>query len=137
MDTQQKSLTDRATGHEIATFLAATAMELSETVAMFERTTSRITEHVMARGRDADQGLIVTLQDFDRLQQELATFSEVLGRAALKSGEFWSRAEGGPHPAEDLIAPITISDLKERFARRLRTATVECSAAQAEEEAVF
>lgn len=100
---------------EIATFLAATAAALRETITRFERTTARITESVTTRPSLADRDLIVTLQDFDRLQQELATLAEVLSRAAGKSGELWLRAEGGGHPAEDAIATVSIADLKDRL----------------------
>lgn len=100
---------------EIATFLAATAAALRETITRFERTTARITESVTTRPSLADRDLIVTLQDFDRLQQELATLAEVLSRAAGKSGKSWLRAEGGGHPAEDAIATVSIADLKDRL----------------------
>ena len=88
---------------------------LRETVTRFEKTTARITESVTTRPSLADRDLIVTLQDFDRLQQEFATLAEVLSRAAGKSGESWLRAEGGGHPAEDAIATVTIADLKDRL----------------------
>ena len=100
---------------EIATFFAATAAALRETLTRFERTTARITEYVTPRPALADRDLIVTLQDFDRQQQELATLVDVLTRAAGKSGESWLRAEGGGHPAEDAIATVSIADLKDRL----------------------
>jgi hypothetical protein len=100
---------------EIATFLRATAVALAETVTRLERTTARITESVTTRPSLADRDLVVTLQDFDRLQQEFATLAEVLTRAAAKSGESWLRAEGGGHPAEDAIATVTVADLKDRL----------------------
>jgi hypothetical protein len=100
---------------DIATFLAATAVALRETVTRFEKTTARITESVTTRPSLADRDLIVTLQDFDRLQQEFATLAEVLTRAAAKSSESWLRAEGGGHPAEDAIATVSIADLKDRL----------------------
>ncbi len=100
---------------EIATFLDATAAALRDTVARFEKTTARITENVTTRPSLADRDLIVTLQDFDRLQQEFSTLADVLARAAAKSGESWRRAEGGGHPAEDAIATVSIADLKDRL----------------------
>jgi hypothetical protein len=101
--------------HEIATFLAATSAALRESVTRLEKTSARITETVATRPSLADRDLIVTLQDFDRLQQELATLVEVLTRAAQKSGESWLRIEGGGHPAEDAIAAVTIAELKDRL----------------------
>jgi hypothetical protein len=113
---------------EIATFLAATAAALRETVARFERTTARITENVTTRPLAVDRDLIVTLQDFDRLQQELTTLAEVLARASGKSSESWLRAEGGGHPAEDAIATITIADLKDRLMYSLSASPLDLAA---------
>jgi hypothetical protein len=122
---------------EIATFLVATAMVLRETVMRFEKTTARVTESVAARADQVDRDLIVTLQDFDRLQQEFATLAEVLTQAAAKPGESWLRAEGGNHPAEDAVASILIADLKERLMRRLGFSPADAEASSVAEEAVF
>ena len=73
---------------EIGTFLTATAEVLRETIMRFEKTTAQITGNLMTRPDQADRDLIVTLQDFDRLQQEFLMFAEVLTQAAGKSGEF-------------------------------------------------
>ena len=122
---------------EIATFLVATAMVLRETVMRFEKTTARVTESVAARADQVDRDLIVTLQDFDRLQQEFATLAEVLTQAAAKPGESWLRAEGGNHPAEDAVASILIADLKERLMRRLGFSPGDAEVSPVAEEAVF
>ena len=122
---------------EIATFLVATAMVLRETVMRFEKTTARVTESVAARADQVDRDLIVTLQDFDRLQQEFATLAEVLTQAAAKPGESWLRAEGGNHPAEDAIASILIADLKDRLMQRLGFSPADAEASPVAEEAVF
>jgi hypothetical protein len=122
---------------EVATFLAATAMVLRETVIQFEKTAARITEGVLARPDQADRDLIVTLQDFDRLQQEFATLAEVLTNAAAKPGDSWLRAEGGAHPAEDTIATISIADLKDRLMHRLRVSIMDLAVAPTGNEVVF
>lgn len=122
---------------EISTFLVATASALRETVTLFERTTTRITEHVMARRNTADRDLIVTLQGFDRMQQEFATIADVLTRAAEKSSESWQRMDGDGHPAQDVMAPIVVADLKERLVRRLDTAAMDFAGVPEEAEAVF
>jgi hypothetical protein len=109
---------------EIGTFLAATAEVLRETVMRFEKTTASITEHVMTRQGQADRDFIVTLQDFDRLQQEFLMLAEVLTQAAGKTGESWLRAEGGGHPAEDAVAGILVADLKERLMRQLNISLI-------------
>jgi len=122
---------------EIATFLTATAMVLRETVMRFETTTARITENVTTRPDRADRELIVTLQDFDRLQQEFATLAEVLTQAAAKSGESWLRTAADKHPAEDAIAAISIADLKDRLMRQLRIALTDLATPPTAEEVVF
>jgi len=105
--------------NEVSTFLIATASALRDAVTRFEKTTAGITEHVATRPNEANRGLIVTLQDFDRLNQEFVALAEVLTLAASKSSESWLRAEGGVHPAEDAISTVTISELKERLMRHL------------------
>jgi hypothetical protein len=123
--------------NEIAAFLAAVATVLHEAVTRFEDTTARITERVA--GQPArDRELVVTLQDFDRLQQEFVALAQVLGRAAAKSGESWSRAPDGAHPAEDAIAVVSIADVKERLTRQLTfLSTLDLSIVPHGEEAVF
>jgi len=123
--------------NEIATFLAATAMVLRETVVQFERTSARVTENVTMRPGQADRSLVVTLQDFDRLQQEFATLAEILAQAAGKPLESWLRVEGGRHPAEDAIATVSLADLKDRLMRYLGTAMMDLTAEPAGEEVVF
>jgi len=122
---------------EIATFLVATAIVLRETVMRLERTTARITENVTMRSTQADRNLIVTLQDFDRLQQEFVTIAEVLTQVAAKSSESWVRTEGGGHPAEDAIATISIADLKERLMRHLGSSMFELSTEPTADDVVF
>jgi len=101
--------------HEIATFVAAIAAALRESLTRFEKTTARISETVAAKPSLADRDLIVAFQDFDRLQQELATLADVLTLAARKTSESWLRTEGGGHPAEDAIATVTLAELKDRL----------------------
>lgn len=114
-----QSVADQSVVDEFGSFLAATATVLRETVTRFERTTARITERVRLQPGMMDRDLIVTLQDFDRLQQEFAMFVLVLMQAAEKTSESWLRQEGGSHPAEDTIAAVSVADLKERLKRHL------------------
>jgi len=123
--------------NEIAIFLVATAIVLRETITKFERTTARVTEKVVTGSAQADRDLIVTLQDFDRLNQEFVTLAEVLIQAAAKSGDSWLRAEGGSHPAEDAVAAVSVADLKERLLRQLGMSTIDLAVASVGEEAVF
>jgi hypothetical protein len=130
-----ETVTQPAIG-EIGSFLTATAEVLRETIVRFEKTTAQITGNLMTRRDQADRDLIVTLQDFDRLQQEFLMLAEVLTQAAGKSSESWLRAEGGGHPAEDAIAVISVADLKERLMRQLNMSMIALAPA-ARDEAVF
>jgi hypothetical protein len=130
-----ETVTQPAIG-EIGSFLTATAEVLRETIVRFEKTTAQITGNLMTRRDQADRDLIVTLQDFDRLQQEFLMLAEVLTQAAGKSSESWLRAEGGGHPAEDAIAGISVADLKERLMRQLNMSMIALAPA-AGDEAVF
>jgi hypothetical protein len=105
--------------NEVSTFLIATASALRDAVMRFEQTSAGISEYVATRPNEASRDLIVTLQDFDRLNQEFVALAEVLTLAASKSSESWLRAENGLHPAEDAISSVTISELKERLMRHL------------------
>jgi hypothetical protein len=120
--------TPRSDG-EVRLFLAAIATVLRETVTAFESTVGRITEITVTRPGRADRDLVVALQDFDRLQQEFATLSEVIARLSLKP------ETDGPAAAadEDVLAAISIADLKGRLARHLRTTTADAPVAEGED----
>ena len=105
---------------EIRTFLAAISTVLHETVAAFELTVSRITEITVTRPGRVDRDLVVALQDFDRLQQEFATLGQVLGKLSNKS-EAGAPDEEVGH--DQVIADISIADLKARLAHHLMVLT--------------
>jgi hypothetical protein len=106
---------------EIRTFLAAISTVLHETVAAFELTVSRITEITVTRPGRADRDLVVALQDFDRLQQEFATLGQVLGKLSSRSSE--EGAEDREVGHDEVIADISIADLKARLAHHLMVLT--------------
>jgi hypothetical protein len=105
---------------EIRTFLAAISTVLHETVAAFELTVSRITEITVTRPGRADRDLVVALQDFDRLQQEFATLGQVLGKLSSRAVEGAEDREVGH---DEVIADISIADLKARLAHHLMVLT--------------
>jgi hypothetical protein len=113
---------------EIPVFLDAVATVLRETVATFEVTVARITEITAMRSGRPDRDLVVALQDFDRLQQEFASLSEVIARLA---------ATGDTPTSVDAIAAIPIADLRTRLTRRLRLLSMESSRAEIGEDVVF
>jgi hypothetical protein len=104
---------------EVSTFMIATASALRDAVTRFEQTSAGISAYVASRPNEANRELIVTLQAFDRLNQEFVALAEVLTHAASKSSETWLRTHSGGHPAEDAISGVTVSELKERLMRHL------------------
>ncbi len=122
---------------EIRTFLAVMATAVRETLGQFEQTTARVIDLAVMRVGRPDRDLVVTLQTYDRLQQEFATLADVLNLAAGKSSESWRRGAGNGHPAEDAIAQVSIGALKERLLRDLRGAAADLMEAAEPEEAVF
>ena len=137
MTEQQAFGRDQPVIDEIGTFLAAIAMALRETVGRLETTVGQITEIAAMRPGRADRDVVMTLQDFDRLQQEFAAIAKVLGQAAAKSGETWLRTVGNNHPAQDVIAGISIADLKERLLRHLGVSMTDLLALPTPDEVVF
>jgi hypothetical protein len=121
---------------EIRTFLSVMATAVRDTLGQFEQTTARVIDLAVMRLGRPDRDLVVTLQTFDRLQQEFATLADVLNLAAGKSRESWLRGAGNGHPAEDAIAQVSIGALKERLLRDLRGAAG-LMAATEPEEAIF
>ena len=137
MTDQQASGPDLPVIDDVGTFLAAMATALRETVARLETTVDRITEIAAMRPGRADREAVVTLQDFDRLQQEFAAIAEVLNQAADKSGETWLRTDNDDHPAQDLISAVSLADLKERLLRHLGGPMTDLFELPTFDEAVF
>ena len=101
---------------DVRRLIAAMAIALRETVAAFEDTVTRITEMTVLRhGGQADRDLVVALQEFDKLQQEFATLSDILLRLSASPHETGS----APPSSAELIPAIAIAGLRDRLARRL------------------
>src|SRR5260370_10949464 len=78
----QSAAPARRAGDDVAAFLDTLATILRENVARLEGTVSRVSEMVLVRSGPAERDLIVTLQDFDRLQQEFAALVDVMAHCA-------------------------------------------------------
>jgi hypothetical protein len=101
---------------DLRRLIAAMAIVLRETVSAFEDTVARITEMTVLRhGGNADRDLVVALQEFDRLQQEFATLSDILLRLSAPPQEDAT----APPSSSELIPAIAIAGLRDRLARRL------------------
>lgn len=123
---------------DIKTVVAAIAVVLRETVAAFEDTVARITEITVTRPGRADRDLVVALQDFDRLQQEFATLSEVLTKLSAMSpmASIMAGAMTG-EAGDEVLSVISVADLKDRLARHMRSLMLDLSASKISEETVF
>ena len=123
---------------DVKKFVAAIAVVLRDTVSAFEETVARVTEMTVLRPGQADRDLVVALQNFDRLQQEFHSLSEVLVRLSAVSGEHALLGEAGPRePGYDVLATIAVADLKNRLSRHLRTLMIDLPQANAPDETVF
>lgn len=110
-----------ARGDDMRAFLAAVALLQRETVSRFEETVSRLTGLAMGGAGRSDRDLIMTLQDFDRLQQEFAALGEVLARIGLVMEGAAPDGDLSDRLDRDVIAGISISDLQERLRRHYRS----------------
>jgi hypothetical protein len=108
-------------GHEdVKAFLDALAALVRDTVSRFEDTVGRVTGMIMPGGaRRADRDMIVTLQNFDRLQQEFAALGEALARYAAETNRLKASGKGHREVGNEVVAAICMADLKERFIRHL------------------
>ena len=109
---------------DLRAFLSAVAGLLHETAARFEDTVGRVTEISMTQRGRAERELIVTLQDFDRLQQEFVALGDILARYAAASDDDLSIRDGRAEFGH-VIAGIAVGDLKERLMRRLQGQTLD------------
>lgn len=127
-----------APADDMGAFLAAVAILQRETVSRFEETVCRLTSlATMGAGR-SDRDLIMTLQDFDRLQQEFAALGDVLARFGIAMDGLTTNGEVSERLDRDVIAGISINDLKERLLRHYRSDTTDSDASMVIlDEAVF
>ena len=103
-------------GPDLRAFLPAIAGLLHETAARFEETVARVTAIVMLQSGRAERDLIVTLQDFDRLQQEFVALGDTLVRFAAASDE---AASVRSDEFGNVISAMAVGDLRHRLLCRL------------------
>ena len=99
-------------------FVAVFAALLLDNVVHLEDTVARVTDLVMSSGKPS-RDLVVTLQSFDRLKQEF----EALGDALTRYAESHATPISGEERAQleqNVIAEITVADLRERLLHRLQ-----------------
>lgn len=126
-----------ASRNDIGAFFAAVATLQRETVLRFEGTVGRLTGLAMNGVDPTDRDLIMTLQDFDRLQQEFAALGEMLAQFGMIMGNFLSSHNLSDHLDRHVIADISVGDLKERLLRHYRGEADELDLATVLDEAIF
>jgi hypothetical protein len=99
-------------------FLAVFAALLLDNVLRLDETVGTVTDYVMATKPSRD--LVVTLQSFDRLKQEFEALGEALTRYAEAHSSAPLSAAERTQLAQNVIAGITVHDLKERLLNRLQ-----------------
>ena len=122
---------------DVKAFLDALGTLLRDTVMRFEDTVARITDMFMSSGGRADRDLIVTLQNFDLLQQEFAALGDALALYASMTSKLEIGDEDRRQLGRDVIAKISVADLKERFMRAFDGDSVDLTANVEGEEQEF
>lgn len=103
----------------VGALLAVFAALLLDNVVRLEETVGQVTDLVMSGGRP-DRELVVTLQSFDRLKQEFGALGEALSRYAEAINAEPVEGKELGQLVQDVVAEITVADLKDRLLHRLR-----------------
>lgn len=112
-------MTVQESANDVGAFVAVFAALLLDNVLHLEETVGRVTDLVMSSGRP-DREMIVTLQSFDRLKQEFEALGEALSRYAEATNATSPGSEERAQLEKDVIATITVADLKDRLMSRLK-----------------
>jgi hypothetical protein len=110
---------ENESANDVGAFLAVFAALLLDNVLSLEETVGRVTDLVMALGKP-DREMIVTLQSFDRLKQEFEALGDALTRYAEATNVTPMGGEERAQLEQNVIAAITVADLKDRLLRRLQ-----------------
>jgi len=118
-----------------AALLSALEAALHHTIERLTAVSGRVTEQVLTLGDAAGTGLIVTLQELDRLQQEFGALGGVLSHCV----DSWCGSNtSNKDDHGDPIATVTLADLKCRLSNRLRSEVLMMSTqADAASEDIF
>jgi len=104
--------------NDVGAFLAVFAALLLDNVLRLDETVGQVTDLVMGSGKP-DRELIVTLQSFDRLKQEFEALGDALTRYAEATNATPLGGEERAQLEQNVIAAISVADLKDRLVRRL------------------
>jgi hypothetical protein len=118
------STLEKRTVDDGVVFLAAMATTLRETVTRLEATVGRITDIAVVRSAGTDREMVVTLQEFDRLQQEFVALCEILAKLAAKGSVASGDQSDASQWNKQVIAGVPVAALKDRLERHLLVSEV-------------
>jgi hypothetical protein len=109
----------QVSSNDVGSFLAVFAALLLDNVLRLDETVGRVTDLVIGSGRP-DKELVVTLQSFDRLKQEFEALGDALTRYAGATNSIPSEGQERAQLGQEVIAAITLAELKDRLLCRLQ-----------------
>ena len=109
----------QVSSNDVGSFLAVFAALLLDNVLRLDETVGRVTDLVIGSGRP-DKELVVTLQSFDRLKQEFEALGDALTRYAGATNSIPSEGQERAQLGQEVIAAITLAELKDRLLYRLQ-----------------
>jgi hypothetical protein len=112
-------VSEQVSSNDVGSFLAVFAALLLDNVLRLDETVGRVTDLVIGSGRP-DKELVVTLQSFDRLKQEFEALGGALTRYAGATNSIPSEGEERAQLGQEVIAAITLAELKDRLLCRLQ-----------------
>jgi hypothetical protein len=111
----------RESADDIGAFLSVFAALLLDDVLRLEEISGRVTELVMGGSGRPDRELIVSLQAFDRLKQEFEALGDTLAKYAEATNDLPLAGEERARLGREVVATITVADLKDRLLSRLQS----------------
>jgi hypothetical protein len=112
-------VSETVSSNDVGSFLAVFAALLLDNVLRLDETVGRVTDLVIGSGRP-DKELVVTLQSFDRLKQEFEALGDALTRYAGATNSIPLAGEERAQLWQEVIAAITLAELKDRLLSRLQ-----------------
>jgi hypothetical protein len=112
-------VSEQVSSNDVGSFLAVFAALLLDNVLRLDETVGRVTDLVIGSGRP-DKELVVALQSFDRLKQEFEALGDALTRYAGATNSVPSEGQERAQLGQEVIAAITLAELKDRLLSRLQ-----------------
>lgn len=118
--------------NELQTLLRAIATMSCEVAEQLEQNSSGIGEDLMKVGA-INKDVMVKLQAFDRMHQELDVISNVVQHCSM----LMSKANVGQHEVEMIVSQITLAQFRHRLQNVLAVSGSSVAPIKAEQEQVF